>query len=929
MERFLLKSLSFPIYLLILVPTALISQQKKISIDAGEFQFINWDKTQTAQLKGNVFSKDLKTEWSCPANTDVKFKDVSDPKTKVTFPRPGYYLLQLNAKNPDGSTMNNTVIINVFKPNEFKQRLADMVNLMTIDEKISQLVNQADAIERLNIPRYNYWNEALHGILDRGTTSFPQVIALGATWDPDLVYRVATAISDEARVKNNIEGKGLSYWSPTVNIARDPRWGRNEESYSEDPYLLSRMGVAFVKGMQGEHPYYLKTVTTPKHFIANNEESRRHSGSSDVDMRSLWEYYMVAFERTIVEGKAFSIMGAYNELNQVPCCGNEYLLADVLRRKWGFEGYVVSDCGAIHDMVSNHHFFDTAAEAVARGILSGCDLNCGIYYKQYLKEALELGLLNENDLDQAVMRVLSARYKLGEFDPAELVPYRSISKEKLDSQEHRELALEAAHKSIVLLKNEGILPLDKSKIKSIAVIGPNAAECQLGIYSGWPNIRISPLQGIRTKASEKGITVSYALGCEIGGGFMKTIEAKYFAEIDGIGKKGMRAEFFDNINLEGEPVYTRIDSMVSFRWFASPAPNVPADQFSCRWTGKIIAPETREFSIGTRTDDGARLYLDGKLILEDWTEHGEKPNSATVNLEAGKAYEIIFEHFDGGMGAAAYLTWDLGHKNFETAKKVAKDNDAVILVLGIFPGLSAEEHDRTVIELPQVQQELIKEIVKVNSNIIVVLINGGPIALAGTEEIPSAIMEAWYTGQASGTAIADILFGDVNPGGKLPETFYASTAQLPPFADYDLINNPRTYMYFEKPVLYPFAHGLSYTKFEYSNLKINSDKIGTNEKLQISCDIKNTGQYIGDEVVQVYVHDIEASVKVPIHQLKRFERINLNPGEKKTVKFTLPISELSFYDIESNNFIVESGEFEIQIGSSSKDIRLREKFSVN
>ena len=914
--------------LVIILPSILFSQHSEIAIDAGDHQFINWDNTKTLQLNGSVSSKDIKIEWSCPVNSNIKFKDISDPKTKVTFPRPGYYLLHLSAKNPDGNKTADTVIINVFKANEYKQRLSDMVSLLTVDEKISQLSNQADAIPRLNIPKYNYWSEALHGVLDRGVTSFPQVVALGATWDPDLVYSVATAISDEARVKNNIEGKGLSYWSPTVNIARDPRWGRNEESYSEDPYLLSCMGVAFVKGMQGDHPYYLKTVSTPKHFIANNEESRRHSGSSDVDMRSLWEYYMPAFESTIMEGKAFSIMAAYNELNQVPCCGNEYLLTDVLRSKWGFEGYVVSDCGAIHDMVTNHHFFDTGAEAAARGILSGCDLNCGNYYKQYLKEALDLGLLDEKDLDQAITRVLSARFRLGEFDPAELVPYRNIRKEKLDSKEHRDLALEAARKSIVLLKNEGILPLEKNKIKSIAVIGPNAEECQLGIYSGWPNIRISALEGIKQNVSDLGINVDYVKGCEYGGGFMRSIEPKYFTEIEGTGKTGMRAEFFDNMNLEGKPVFTRIDSMVDFRWGRSPAPDVPADQFSIRWTGKIIAPETREFNLGTRTDDGARLYLDGKLILEDWTEHGEKPNGAKVNLEAGKEYEIVFEQFDNGMGAAARLTWDLGQKDFDKAKDIAKDKDVVILFLGIFPGLSAEEHDRMVIELPEVQQELVKEIAKVNSNIIVVLINGGPLALAGAEKIPLAILEAWYTGQASGTAIADVLFGDVNPGGKLPETFYASTEQLPPFADYDLINNPRTYMYFEKPIMYPFGHGLSYTKFEYSNLKLNSDKMRVDEKLEISCDIKNTGKYTGDEVVQIYFRDIEASVKVPIRQLKKFERITLKPGEKKTIRFSLSASELSFYDIETNDFIVEPGEFEIQIGSSSQDIRLKEKFKV-
>ncbi len=911
------------------IPLLAVSQSSEIRIDAGTNQFANWEKTGAIQLKGNVSPASIAVQWTCPANTKVRFHELAKPTTRVTFPRPGYYLLELTATGTDNKKVSDTVIMNVFKPNSYIQRLSDLVDLMTVDEKIGQLVSRSDAIPRLGVSRYNYWNEALHGVLDVGTTSFPQAVALGSTWDPELVHRVATAISDEARVKNNIEGKGLSYWSPTVNIARDPRWGRNEESYSEDPYLLSRMAVAFVTGMQGNHPFYLKTVSTPKHFIANNEEIRRHSGSSDVDMRSLWEYYMPAFRRTIVEGKAFSIMCAYNELNQESCCGNCYLLTDVLRKKWGFEGYVVSDCGAIHDMVSGHHLYKTGAEAAARGILAGCDLNCGDYYSRYLHEALERGLIQEKDLDRAVKRVLSARFRLGEFDPPEMVPYRAIPEEKLDCQANRDLALTAAGKAIVLLKNEGILPLDKNKIKSIAVIGPNAEECQLGIYSGWPNIRISPLEGITNKASSYGIKVNYVEGCGVGGGLLRPIETEYFAKIDDSGKRGMIGQYFDNMDLSGKPVLTRFDSIINFRWGEkSPSVEVPKDQFSVRWTGKIIPPETRVFSLGTRTDDGARLYVDNQLFFEDWTDHGEKPNKANIELKAGKEYKIVFEYYDNGLGATARLVWDLGQQDFDKAKEIAKESDLVILVLGTHPLISQEENDRMDITLPQVQRDLVRAIAQVNSNIVIVLINGGPLTLSGTEKDAAAILEAWYTGQATGTAIADVLFGDVNPGGKLPETFYASTDQLPPFDNYDIINYGRTYMYFEKPVLYPFGYGLSYTTFKYSNLRLSADKISKDGSIKIGCTVQNTGNYKGDEVVQVYIRDIKASVKVPIRQLKRFQRITLNPNEYKTVSFNLPASELSFYDIKSNDFIVEPGEFEVQIGSSSEDIRLRKKFLV-
>ncbi len=900
---------------------------QQIIINAGKNQIVNWEKTHTAKLNGFVSPQDTKVEWTCPQNKDVIFTNPFNPVTEVKFPRPGYYVLYLSVKGNEA--IKSSVVINVFKPDSYKERLSDIISLMTIDEKIAQLTNQTDSIPRLGIKAYNYWNEALHGVLARGTTSFPQAIALGATWDTELVNKVAAAISDEARVLNKLTGKGLTYWSPTINIARDPRWGRNEESYSEDPYLLSRMAVAFVKGMQGNHPYYFKTVATPKHFAVNNEEERRHTGSSDVDMRSLFEYYLPAFKSAITEGKAYSIMGAYNELNHVPCNANTFLLKDLLRNSWGFEGFVVSDCGAINDMIFGHKHFATGAEAAAQSILAGCDLNCGTEYRQYLKEALQKGLLQESDIDRALERVLSARFRLGEFDPPEFVPYTSVPKEKLDSKEHRELALEAARKSIVLLKNDGILPLKKDKIKSIAVIGPNAAEAQLGIYSGFPNIKISPLEGISEKAASLNIKVEYTKGCDIGGGLLHPIEPKYFSVIEGTNSKGMLGEYFDNMNLFGKPVLTKIDSCIDFNFgLRSPEKGIPEDKFSIRWKGKIIPPDTI-YHLGTSCDDGSRLYLDGKLIIDDWTEHGEKPISAKVKLIPGKEYEVVMEYFENGLGATARLTWDLGQRDFEEAKKIAARNDVVILFLGISPGIAQEELDRKDIELPEIQRELIDKVASVNPNIVIVLINGGPLALAGYEQKAKAVIEAWYPGEMGGKAIEEVLFGDYNPGGKLPQTFYASTNQLPPMYDYDLINNPRTYMYFNQLVLYPFGHGLSYTEFKYDDLNIKSANINTNDTLELECTIKNIGQLKGDEVVQVYAHYLDADFKVPIRQLKCFKRIEIQPQESKIVHFKIPASEFSFYSTKTNKMEIAKGKWEIQIGSSSQDIRLKKTFTID
>ena len=923
MERKIINGI---ITLLFLSSSVILSQP--LTISAGSNQIINWDKTHSAQLNGRVFSVKIKGEWCCPQNSSVVFKDASNPVTEVTFPRPGYYLLILSNKGHGKDSAGSSVVVNVFKPNSYKERLADLVSLMTIDEKIKQLTNETDSIPRLALHNYNYWSEALHGILASGATSFPQGVAMGATWDPDAIYRVGAAISEEARVLNATTGKGLTYWSPTINIARDPRWGRNEESYSEDPYLLSRLAVAFVKGMQGSDPYYLKAVSTPKHFMANNEEARRHTGSSDVDMRSMYEYYLPAFKQAIVEGKAYSIMGAYNELNHVPCNANSFLMTDLLRRNWSFEGYVTSDCGAVNDMVFGHQFFKTGAEAAARSILAGCDLDCGTEYRDYLPEALKKGLLEVKDLDRAVERVLSARFRLGEFDPPEVVPYSSIQRDRLDCKEYRDLALEVAQKSIVLLKNSGILPLKADKVKLIAIIGPNAAETQLGIYSGWPNVQVSPLEGIASKAAGLGMKVEYSMGCVIDTGILRPIDRKFFTKVKGTNKTGMKGEYFDNMKLSGKPVLTRIDSMVNYNFgTGAPAPGLPEDHFSIRWTGKIKPPQTVHH-IGVSTDDGGRLYVDGKLLINDWSDHAEEPRTAEVELKAGQEYEIVFEMYDDELGAVARLTWDLKQNEFSEAKEMAARNDAVVLVLGSSPGIAREELDRTQIELTQLQRDLLHNVASVNPNIILVLVNGGPIALAGAENKTAAIVEAWYGGEYGGQALGEVLFGDVNPGGKLPETFYASTQQLPPMSDYDLINHPRTYMYVDQPVLFPFGYGLSYTQFEYRNLTLASDNIDKKGEVEIQCTAQNTGNVKGDEVVQVYTHKVHSSLKVPINQLKRFQRITLVPGESQTLTFKIPASEFSFYDIRTNDLQTDPGTWEIQIGSSSKDIWLEKNITI-
>lgn len=817
-----------------------------------------------------------------------------------------------------------------------ERRVDDLVSRMTLEEKVSQMMNTAKPIERLGIPGYDWWNEALHGVARAGiATVFPQAIGLGATWDVDLIHNVAVVISDEARAKyhdairhnNRTIYHGLTFWSPNINIFRDPRWGRGQETYGEDPYLTSRLGVAFVKGMQGDDPRYLKTVSTPKHYaVHSGPEPERHRFDAKAYERDLRETYLPAFRATVVEGKAASVMCAYNRTNGEPCCANSRLLTDILRNEWGFNGYVVSDCGAIADIYRTHHFVKTEEEASAVAVKAGTDLSCGREYAS-LVGAVKTGLISEAEIDRSVKRLLTARFRLGMFDPPEMVPYARIPFSVNDSPAHRELALKAARESIVLLKNENnFLPLKKD-LKTIAVIGPNAdtLEVLLGNYNGTPSKAVTPLVGIRNKVPPA-TKVLYAQGATLTSEAVVTVPSAALISSDANGAPaGLKGEYFANRDLKGEPIITRIDRQVNFDWSdGSPAAGLGQYDFSVRWMGKLVPPETGEYLLGATADDGVRVYLDNRLVVEDWSEHAAQTITKAVNLEGGRSYEIRVEYYQNRGDAVARLVWGPPHLAktlLDAAVNKVKESDLAVMVLGLSPNLEGEEMsvkiegfsggDRTDLRLPTAQEELLKAVYATGKPVVLVLLNGSALAVNWADDHVAAILEAWYPGEEGGTAIADALFGDYSPGGRLPITFYKSIDQLPRFEDYSM--EGRTYRYFKGEPLYPFGYGLSYTKFRYSKLKLSSQRITPQQNIQISVDVENVGERAGDEVVQLYVTDVAASVPVPIRSLRGVERIHLNPKEKRRVSFTLGPRELSLIDNHGRR-VVEPGEYRVAVG---------------
>lgn len=838
-----------------------------------------------------------------------------------------------------------------------EKRVDDLVSRMTLEEKVSQLMNDSPAIERLDIPAYNWWNESLHGVARAGrATVFPQAIGLAATWDMDLMFRVATAISDEARAKHHEfvrRGKrniyqGLTFWTPNINLFRDPRWGRGMETYGEDPFLSGRMAVAFIKGMQGDDPKYLKTVATAKHYaVHSGPESLRHTFDATPSERDLVESYLPHFEAAVREGGVSSVMCAYNSVDGRPACANTRLLQNILRQQWGFQGYVVSDCGAIGDIYKNHKFVSSAEEGVSRAIESGTDLNCGVEYANVVA-AVQKGFLAESEVDQSLRRLLLARFKLGMFDPPEMVKYARIPYSENDSPAHSQLALEAARKSIVLLKNDRhVLPLAKN-LTTLAVIGPNADDpgVLLANYNGIPSAPVTPLEGIRRKLGG-GTNVLYARGSQLAANLphLEVIPASALVTMSGPDRQnGLTAEYFNSANFDGHlhrpreltypssgqfvgrmppepaPLFTRIDRQVDFNWWdGAPHTDMNGDDFGVRWSGYLSAPASGIYQLGAEAANSFELYLEDKLLVQSSSIHGSALRYAPVPLEAGKLYPIRLDFHEFVNEASIRLLWSPPETGLEEqALAAARQANAVVMFLGLSARLEGEEMqvavegfqggDRVQIGLPQVQQELLAKVAALGKPVVLVLLNGSALAVNWAREHVPAIVEAWYPGQAGGTAIADVLFGDYNPAGRLPVTFYQSVDQLPPLTDYNM--KGRTYRYFTGEPLFPFGYGLSYTTFAYRNLKIPV-KATAGADVRVSVEVENSGKIPGEEVVQLYTKT--AGDGAPVRSLAGFRRVALDRGEHKTIEFVLSARELSSVN-EKGGRAVRPGPLQISVG---------------
>ncbi len=829
-----------------------------------------------------------------------------------------------------------------------EQRVEDLLGRLTLDEKVSLMIERAAPVERLGIPSFPWWNEALHGVARAGrATVFPQAIGLGATWDRPLMTRVATAISDEARAMYNRSqhlGKrnlyqGLVFWSPNINIFRDPRWGRGQETYGEDPFLTGRLGSAFVQGMQGNDPRYLKTIATAKHYaVHSGPESERHTFDARPTEADLRETYLPAFRDLVTVGKAASVMCSYNAFRGEPACGSRELLDTILRGQWGFSGYVVSDCGAVIDIHENHKVRKTAAEGAAMALEAGTDLECGAGSWipgspdsfQALGDAVRAGLVKEATLDKALRRLLRAQLTLGVFDPDARVPWASLEYEKVvDSPDHRQLALEAARRSLVLLKNDNsTLPLHRG-LGTIAVIGPNADETDVlaGNYNGTAVAPVSVLAGVRATAGSA-TRVLYARGGPLAKGLpdLSVVPESALQFHDGGRRvKGLAAAYYRG-HFDGAPVLERVDPSLDFDWAdRAPAPGLDDDSFSVRWTGEIVAPVTGRYTIGVRAATQFRLFLDGKPLATGRSDHEPTLMTGSAHLRAGQSYPIRVELEHEKYDALAQLLWEVpGREQDELteALDVAKKADAVVLVLGLSSRLEGEEMpvriegfaggDRSSLDLPHAQEELLQQVVAAATGkpVVLVLMNGSPLAVNWAAGNVPAILEAWYPGQAGGKAVAEALFGDVNPGGRLPLTFYRSVEQLPPFGDYAMAG--RTYRYFTAEPLYPFGHGLSYTRFAYRKLLVPATVVA-GEKVRVSVEVENAGSVSGDEVVQLYVTLLEASSAAPLRSLRGFERISLAPGEKRVVRFVLDERDLSFVRTDGER-VLEPGTFALAVG---------------
>ena len=844
------------------------------------------------------------------------------------------------------------------------QRVDDLVSRMTLEEKVSQLIDRAAPIPRLDIPAYNWWNEGLHGIARSGyATMFPQAIGNAATWDAPLVNRIGTVVSTEARAKYNdaiLHGNhdryyGLTIWSPNINIFRDPRWGRGQETYGEDPFLTSRMGVAFVKGIQGDDPKYFRAIATPKHYaVHSGPETTRHQVDIEPSEHDLWDTYLQAFRATITEGKADSIMCAYNAVDKVPACASKLLLQEILRNDWGFQGYVTSDCDAIDDFSQkNGHRYSTNHETGSvAGIEAGTDTDCGTAYRA-LADAVHHNLITGAQLDVSVKRLFTARMRLGMFDPPAKVPFSAIPFSAVDSPENQALALRAARESMVLLKNDGhFLPLKTDGAQTIAVIGPLAASriALEGNYNAISLKPILPVDGIAAEFSSN--HVLYAQGSPYVMGGAVPVPRTLFRTATDPSVDGLTGEYFAVPSFDGKPELTRVDKEIDFDWAsANPVPslsaNTAADSFAVRWTGAIAAPvaetDNFDFRLPICYPCGGKVkfavYLDNKplesLAALALAQAAPALPPSGRNFGGVQRYAIPFadtrphsiriEYIQSGKidGGGITFEWSPRHELLqEEAVETAKKADVVVAFVGLTARLEGEEMmvnakgfsggDRTDIVLPDVQEELIESLAKTGKPIVVVLLNGSALAVNWAQQNAKAVLEAWYPGQSGGQAIAETLSGSNNPAGRLPITFYSGVDQLPPFEDYSMAN--RTYRYFKGKPLDSFGDGLSYTSFTYSHLRLSSNNVHAGDPLNVEADVENTGSIQGDEVAELYLAPPKTPLS-PTLALAGFERLHLNPGETRHITFHVDPRTLSQVDADGVR-AVSPGHYRVYVGGS-------------
>lgn len=822
-------------------------------------------------------------------------------------------------------------------------RAKDLVKRLTLKEKVGLMKDISDPVPRLGIKKFNWWSEALHGYANQGpVTVFPEPIGMAASFNDDMVFHVFDAVSDEARAKNNdYRKKGesqrfhdLSVWTPNVNIFRDPRWGRGQETYGEDPYLTSRMGVSVVKGLQGPaDAHYRKLLACAKHYAVHSgpEWSRHEMNVNDVDQRDLWDTYLPAFKALVTESDVREVMCAYQRLDDEPCCGSTRLLGQILRQDWGFKYLVVSDCGAITDFYRTHHSSSDATHASAKAVLAGTDVECAGYAFDKIPDAVAHGLVKEKDIDVSVVRLMTQRFELGEMDKDELVPWTKIPLSVVNSPEHQKLALDMAHETMTLLQNNNnVLPLSKN-IGKVAVVGPNADDSQMlwGNYNGTPAKTVNILEGIKSKLSAN--QVIYDKGCDL---TEDKVTETAIPESSFDGKPGIKATYWNNRTMDGAPVTTdQINTPIALTTLGAHqfAQGVNTENFSAKYETTYKPSFSGEIVFKLEATGAAEVLVDGKSVLRNGSWRS-LPAKAAFQVEAGKTYniEVRYRQLNNW---AANLRFNFGKEiplTYDALINKVKDADVVVFVGGISPKLEGEEMpvqlpgfkggDRTDIELPAVQRNCMEALKKAGKKVIFVNCSGSAIAMVPETQNCDAILQAWYSGEYGGQAVADVLFGDYNPAGHLPVTFYKNLKQLPDFSDYHM--KGRTYRYMTEAPLFPFGFGLSYTSFNIGNANLSKTTLTGKENIQVSVPVTNTGKRDGVEVVQVYVRKLN-DPDAPVKTLRAFKRVPVAAGKTVLASLSLTPKAFEFYDANNYQVHVTPGEYELFYGSSSADNDLK------